>query len=95
MHQNGYAIDLRQYPISYRAEPRGVNIFQNVRDVIASGVADCEDLASWLKAYYDVLSIPSEIVFEKQTPTLYHVTNRVFRTGRMIREDPSRWFGMR
>jgi len=91
----GGAVDLRHYPIVYRPEPRRVNVFQNVADIINSGVADCEDLAAWLKAFYEYQGIPALIRFEQQSPTLYHVTNRVMHNGRMIRLDPSRWFGMR
>jgi len=92
----GYATDLREYPIRYEAEPTGTNYFQDVNDIITTGLADCEDLASWLVAWFLYNKVPAYPVFEQQSPTLYHVVVRaqIGTNKTWLRLDPSRWFGM-
>lgn len=89
------AIDIMDYPIRYQRETRGMNEFLNVRDLMARGVGDCEDLAAALVAYFLFLGYQARPVLTQTGAHMYHVTLEVFERGEWVHIDPSRLKGMR
>lgn len=81
--------------IRYQREPRGREHWKGIRQIIADGHGDCEDLASYLAAWYIVRGKCAKIhLVWKRTAgggRLFHVQVRG-PSGRI--EDPSRVLGM-
>lgn len=87
-------IDLLETPVQYQRERQGANEFLNVRDVMARGFADCEDLSAWMIAYFLFLKYKARPVLTQTGPHMYHVTLEVLERGEWVHMDPSRLKGM-
>lgn len=82
--------------VVYQEEPPGAEDWQDVPTCLRFGWGDCEDLACWLAAEYQIKGVNAE-PFASSTAleggvTLYHIRVRL-PDGRI--EDPSRILGMR
>ena len=89
------AIDILETPVFYQREPRGENKFFNIRDLLARGYGDCEDLSAALIAYFLFLKYEARPVLRETAPHLYHVTVEVKEQGKWVQVDPSRIKGMK
>lgn len=82
--------------VVYQEEPPGAEDWQDIPTCLRMGWADCEDLACWLAAEYQVRGVDAEPIYTRQVldegTTLYHIQVRL-PDGRI--EDPSRVLGMR
>ena len=87
-------IDPFETNVVYKLEPRALNEFLNVRDMMARGYGDCEDLAAWLIAYFLAIDIQARPVLVEQTSTYYHVIAEAFYDGKWVVIDPSKVKGM-
>jgi len=88
---------LRDANIRYEEEPPGQEDWQDIPTCLRMGSADCEDLAAWLAAEYQVrFGVPAHAFYKaftkKDGGLLYHILVRR-PDGRV--EDPSRAKGMR
>jgi len=91
-----HATDVLDFPeMVYRREKPGVNEFLNVRDLIARGYGDCEDLAAALVAYYLYCGYQARPALRQTGPRMYHVTADVFYRGEWYEIDPSKMKGMK
>ena len=89
-----YAVDLLDTPIRYKREAPGQNEFLNIRDMIARGFGDCEDLAAALIAYYLFCGYKARPVLTQTGPRMWHVTLEVWDDNQWVQIDPSRMKGM-
>jgi transglutaminase-like putative cysteine protease len=90
------AIDILDLPnVVYRKEPFGQNEFLNVKDIIARGYGDCEDLAAALVAYFMYIGYEARPALKKVGYRAYHVLVDVNYDGKWERLDPSKIKGMR
>lgn len=82
--------------VVYCEEPPGAEDWQDIPTCLRMGWGDCEDLACWLAAEYQVHGVDAEPFASAQKlddgTTLYHIQVRL-PDGRI--EDPSRKLGMR
>lgn len=98
---NVWALRRGRYPrlytsdVVYCREPRGVELWQSTPALLASGIGDCEDLATTRVAELTERRIPARVRLTRKERAdgsrLYHVT--VWR-GEGCVEDPSRRLGM-
>jgi len=92
--RNEPPLDPLESAVRYRREPPGSNQFLNMRDLLARGFGDCEDLAAWQIAYFLHLGFTARPVIRPTGPRLFHVLCEVYLNGRWVEIDPSREKGM-
>lgn len=82
--------------VMYQEEPPGAEDWQDILTCLRLGWGDCEDLACWLAAEYQVRGIDAHPFASSQPlpdgSTLYHIRVRLPNGGI---EDPSKKLGMR
>ena len=88
---------LYQSNVRYEEEPPGQEDWQDIPTCLRMGTADCEDLAAWCAAEYQVrFAVPAKAFYKSFTKSdgsvLYHIMVQ-HPDGRV--EDPSRALGMR
>lgn len=77
--------------VRYQRESPGREVWQSALEVFRSGRGDCEDLASWLAASYQLVGVDAHAVIIDIRPGLKHCVTRL-PDGTI--EDPSKKLGM-